>query len=290
LLTEEIKKLLNLLINNFKMIKKVISTVLATGLLLSSVGLSNIVSANVNLMYDVPSDYSLKGHVETMVNEGIMSVYSDGAFKPFEVVERKKAARYIYNALAKKTNLISNNVDTNIQPFPDVPANDFYTKYISEMKRLGIMNGYSNGDFGYNNKLSRGELLAILLKTKQLANSDFIIPDYKSYPSLIQSSHRFSDVETTNTFYNAIYTSLDNNFISANDTFKTNATIVKGETAKLINNILYITLSDAGSITDTNTEIKESPFYKGTKIIVSSDLDLNIFDNRLELTLTADTA
>ena len=34
-----------------------------------------------------------------MVNEGIMTIYSDGSFKPSEDVERKKAARYIYNAL-----------------------------------------------------------------------------------------------------------------------------------------------------------------------------------------------
>jgi hypothetical protein len=69
-----------------------------------------------------------------------MTVYSDGSFKPYEEVLRKRAARYIYNALKKKTSLINSNVDTSVKPFNDVPTNDFYTKYIAEMKRLHIMN------------------------------------------------------------------------------------------------------------------------------------------------------
>ena len=275
------------------MFKKIISTILATWLLISSTGLSQV-SAATNTMYDIPANYSLKSHVEKMVNEWVMTVYTDGSFKPNETVDRKQAARYIYNALAKKTNLIDKSVSWTVSPFPDVPANDFYTKYISEMKRLGIMNWYSNGTFGYSSKLTRWELLAILLKARKLANSDFVIPDYKKYPNLMTTAHRFSDVANTNTFYNVIYTALNNGYISANPTFRTNDTIVKGETAKLVNNILYSTLE--GNTTNvwnntnnnTNTNVS-SQFYTWSKLTAESTLTLDKTNKKLDLTLTANT-
>lgn len=279
------------------MFKKIISSMLIVWLLGSTLS----VSANTNnLMYDVPSDYSLKGHIEQMVNNGVMSVYSDGSFQPFEEVERKKAARFIYNALNKTTDLINENVDTSFAPFPDVPANDFYTKYIIEMKRLGIMNGYSNGQFGYDNKLTRWELLTILFKARKVANNNFQIPDYKNYTGLIKSSHRFGDVSLNNTFFNYIYTALDNNYISENPNFNTNNTIVKGEASKLVNNILYIALTSNDSTdndsdinngwddTNTNTD-NESMFYKGSMLELVWELESDNENNRLTLKVTANT-
>ena len=269
------------------MIKKIISGACLTSVLMTTT-LWQVSANNTNFLYDVPNDW-LRPHIEEMVKEWVMTVYSDGSFKPYEQVLRKKAARYIYNALAKKTDLINANVDVSVKPFNDVPANDFYTKYIAEMKRLHIMNGYGDGNFGYNNKLSRGEELAILLKAKSLADPDFVIPDYRNMPQLIQSEHRFSDVTPDNTFYNVIYTALDNGYIAPNDKFRTNDPISKAETAKLLNNILWKTLAGKDSVKTDEKPKKESPFYLGEKIDLNVDNVELDGSSKIVITVTADT-
>lgn len=280
------------------MFKKFISWVLSVWLIITSI--APWVNANFEqwLLWDVPESHSLYPHIEKLVNNGVLTVYSDGSFKPSETVSREQAARYIYNALYKawKTNLVDKKTTLFSNPFPDVASDDFYAFYIKEMKDLGIMNGYQNGNFWPNNNLSRWEMLAVLENARKKADSTFQVSDYKNFPALIMTNHRFADVNLDNTFFNYIYSAIDNNYIAANNEFRTNDPVSKAELAKLINNILYTPISQA-SVTDNNNEENQDTnndtsnqtglFYKWVKTSLMSDVVIST-GSKIEFTIDTD--
>jgi hypothetical protein len=187
---------------------------------------TSAMAANTGLLHDVSSSNSLYSHIETMVNNGVMTVTQNGAFNPSEQAKRNQVARYLYNALEKQTDLVQNNKVTS-KPFYDVPVNDFYAKYISEVSRLKVMNGYSNGYFGTNNNVTRGEVLAVLFRAKSLMDTQFSVPDYKNKQASVSINHRFNDVDVSNTFYNHIYFALESGIISPNERYRTNDSVTK---------------------------------------------------------------
>jgi len=70
-------------------------------------------------------------------------------------------------------------------PFSDVPVNQWYTKPIIELQKLGIIKGYEDGSFGLNNPVNRAEFLkmAMLAADSSKKDSDFL-----------QTETSFSDV------------------------------------------------------------------------------------------------
>jgi len=46
--------------------------------------------------------------------------------------------------------------------FPDVKKGAYYENAVYEMRQRGIIDGYSNGNFGPNDPVTRGQIVAIL--------------------------------------------------------------------------------------------------------------------------------
>lgn len=177
--------------------------------------------------------------VKDVVNAKLMSLYSDGTFRPAEVMQRQKLARFIDAAL-KYRNPALDGYDEHknySSILTDVSSSDFYFPYIASMNDKGVINGYPDKTFKGTQNVTRGEALAMMIRAYKLIQN-LEIPDYKANPSLLKTTHRFKDVTSSNGFYNTIYFALEKGWIKGLENFRVNDKISKYEIAMLFHRIL----------------------------------------------------
>jgi len=103
---------------------------------------------------DVDVDEWYAPYVEKAYTAGIVIGYSDGTFKPNNLVNRAEAMKIIVNTYAIVNDL---TLTANSLPFTDVVQDAWYTKYISYGYYKGIIGGYSDGTFKPENPVTRAE-------------------------------------------------------------------------------------------------------------------------------------
>lgn len=100
-------------------------------------------------------------YVEVAHSKGIISGYKDNTFKPNGFITRSEAVKIIL--LTAGLN-ISTTYDAK---FSDVVKGAWYESYVNYAAEKGIVNGYTNGKFGPNNKLTRAEAAKIVSLLKK---------------------------------------------------------------------------------------------------------------------------
>lgn len=117
--------------------------------------------------------------VEYLKGAGIIGGYEDGTFKPDNTVNRAEALKII---------LAGSNIEIPASfgesPFPDVPQDAWFAKYIMKAKGIGIVKGNDDGTFAPARSVNKVELLKMLL----IAN-DVDVTNFKN------SEQVFLDVE-----------------------------------------------------------------------------------------------
>lgn len=120
------------------MIKK-ISSVLALTIALQATpyfgDLTSIstVAAATDLAKDVPASYWAKSSIQHMLTKQYMTTYTDGTFKPEQVITRAEAA----GAIARSMQV---NLDVSLSPkFMDVSITHPYYKEICKLVELGVL-------------------------------------------------------------------------------------------------------------------------------------------------------
>ncbi|GKV69218.1 hypothetical protein NCCP2716_17160 [Sporosarcina sp. NCCP-2716] len=114
--------------------------------------------------------------VMQLAARGVISGYEDGTFRPNTDITRGQAAKFLTDILGLDTDNVTN------PNFKDVsPTHRFY-KYIAALSKEGVINGYVDGNYGVNDKLTRGQMAIILgnaykfekqpLKTNQFTDVD----------------------------------------------------------------------------------------------------------------------
>jgi uncharacterized protein YkwD/predicted DNA-binding antitoxin AbrB/MazE fold protein len=91
---------------------------------------------------DVGSDYDYKTAVDTITEQGIVSGYPDGTFKPLNRINRAEFTKIIVGA-----KLGENPTDSATDCFPDVSADQWFASYVCYAKNEGIVSGYPDGMF-----------------------------------------------------------------------------------------------------------------------------------------------
>lgn len=136
-----------------KLLSKALVVVYAVGMF--SPIATNVQAETINVevkgVYaDVPTNSPFGMYVEFLFHQGVISPNKN--FSPDALVTRGQASKMIVKAF----NLTE---DTSGAEFPDVPATDTFYKEIMTLKNKGIVNGYKDGKFYGNNKVTRGALL-----------------------------------------------------------------------------------------------------------------------------------
>ena len=145
-----------------------------------------------------------------------MNGYTDGTFRPDASITRAEASKLL-------ASLLVNKVENEDHLFNDVSVSAWYANAVRQMTGFGLVNGYTDGTFKPNAKITRAEFVAIL---SRFPHTD------------IGTDKSFADVPKTNWAYNAVQTALAQDWISAGTNFRPNAPITRAETVTILNRVL----------------------------------------------------
>lgn len=210
------------------------------------VDVNEIIEVNENGEYDIESDYNNQSLGEDINEDNVyaedkydsvsvrlnkidhvkyLDGKSDGLFYPNEAITRAEAAKIIYMLMDDPgaDDILKENIE-----FSDVNESSEYFQYIKSMVEYGIMNGYSDGTFKPDAKLTRAQFVKILVP--------FIEKDDKSSEIKVY----FSDVPEEYWAFNEISVASLSNVISgySDGTFRPNNYVTRAQTAVIINSML----------------------------------------------------
>ncbi len=110
---------------------------------------------------DVREGNELCDAVRFVKDMGIFNGYADGLFRPDQPINRAEVTKVILKGFNIRVVPASG---TRLN-FTDVDANAWYMPFVRTAKRLGIVQGYPNGEFAPNQTMNRAELLKVFMMT-----------------------------------------------------------------------------------------------------------------------------
>ncbi|MGM9949306.1 MAG: S-layer homology domain-containing protein [Lysinibacillus sp.] len=125
------------------------------------------------LFKDIPADYVYAKEVKFLVDNGYVTGYGDGTFRPNQTLSRAHAAVIISRVLGLNT---ANVKDPG---FKDVTPSHTYYKEIAAVQNAGIISGV-NGAYNPNNNLTRAQMAKIVAKAFELEGVSNI--EFKDVP------------------------------------------------------------------------------------------------------------
>lgn len=138
---------------------------------------------------DVSADKWYNNAVSTLCNMGVIGGYADGTFRPDAPISRAEFAKIAVS-------FTQNNGSAVYNYFTDVKTTDWFAPYVTAAKDGGLIEGYSDGSFKPESKITRAEACAIVNRTlgRKPSKAHMKISGRIDWP----------DVQTTDWFYEAI--------------------------------------------------------------------------------------
>ena len=136
--------------------KKFLSLVLALVMTMSLV----TVSVGAKDFTD-DSEITYKEAVDVISALGVVDGYSDGDFRPDDLLTRGAAAKIICNLILGPTT--ASALAASTAPFKDVPVTNTFAGYITYCSQQGIISGYADGTFRPTGTLSGNAFMKMLL-------------------------------------------------------------------------------------------------------------------------------
>ncbi len=158
--------------------------------------------------------------------------YPDGSFKPSKSLTRAEATVVLANILN-----IQPTEDNYETKFSDVKPQQWFYNYVSALTEKGIINGYPDGTFRPNDKITRAEMVTLVVKALGL-NGEY--------------ASSFSDISNS-WAKDAIAIASAKGWINgySDGTFRPNDSITRAETVVFLNNVIGV---------DVSTTVSESKF------------------------------
>jgi len=103
---------------------------------------------------DVPADYLNSTAIQYLKDNGIISGYPDGTFKPASEINRAEFTKIVMGALY-----------SDLKPadcFPDVKKADWFSSYVCKAKETSVISGYPDGTFKPANNITFSEASKIV--------------------------------------------------------------------------------------------------------------------------------
>ncbi|MDQ0299618.1 competence ComEA-like helix-hairpin-helix protein [Salibacterium salarium] len=134
---------------------------------------------------DVSDDFWAGGEIEYLAEEGIISGYDDGTFKPNEPVKRSQAASMIVEAFDLQTE------DRPAADFTDIDQDYFAYDVAATVQDENIIGG-NDGRFMPNDALTRGQMAAVLNRASSDITND---GEHISFGDMSQGDSFYGDVQ-----------------------------------------------------------------------------------------------
>ncbi|TKI71464.1 hypothetical protein FC756_05525 [Lysinibacillus mangiferihumi] len=121
---------------------------------------------------DVANHWS-KEAVNNLGSRMIINGVREGIFAPNQDITRAQFAAIIVRALGLKT-------DDRTSHYEDVTTDAWYASYINAASEYKLIQGYSNGNFGPNDKITRQQAITILARALLLTDVDTTISEQEA--------------------------------------------------------------------------------------------------------------
>ncbi len=108
---------------------------------------------------DVPKTNPHFAAIDYLSSQGVLTGYSDGKFKPDQLVNRAEALKIIFVGIKTK-------IDATLKTsglFTDVKGNEWFAKYLAYAKSKGIISGNPDGTYAPARTVERAEFVKMLL-------------------------------------------------------------------------------------------------------------------------------
>ncbi|OGC07149.1 hypothetical protein A2230_06410 [candidate division WOR-1 bacterium RIFOXYA2_FULL_36_21] len=112
---------------------------------------------------DVPQSYWAKRPIEGSSTVGLVEGYPDGTFKPERTLSRAELATLLVRASGTE---VTERPRSKV--FKDVDPSHWAAPYIKEAIAMGLVQGYPDGNFRPNNKISKAEAITVLARYDRL--------------------------------------------------------------------------------------------------------------------------
>ncbi|WP_239004736.1 amidase family protein [Paenibacillus tepidiphilus] len=157
-----------------------------------------------------------KASIDALIAKGLLTGYTDGTFRPDSGLTRAEAIKVITTYLG---------LEGRVSSFTDVAATHWANAYIGAAAGSGLMNGYGDGTFRPDEKISRGELAALIARAFKLTGT---------------GNTSFQDVSGNAWSYQYIDALASNKIITgyADQTFKPAASTTRAEFATMMARLL----------------------------------------------------
>ena len=178
-----------------------------------------------------------KDEISIAYNNGWITGYPDGTFKPNGNLTRAEAATIFYRLLLDQT------MTKNVQ-FSDVPAGKWYETAVKTLASKGVITGYTDGTFKPTKSVTRAEFCAMASR----------------FFSLKEGSVKFTDVPTTFWGYKYIASVVARGYLDdVEGAYEPNGAITRAEVVSIVNRMLsrsadsaYLAKGDEGLKTFTD--------------------------------------
>ena len=159
-----------------------------------------------NNFSDVSADKWYNNAVSTLSRMGVIGGYADGTFRPDAPISRAEFAKIAVS-------FTQNNGSAVYNYFTDVKTTDWFAPYVTAAKDAGLIEGYSDGSFKPESKITRAEACAIVNRTlgRKPSKAHMKISDRIDWP----------DVQTTDWFYEAIMEATNSHTCTMGDRVET---------------------------------------------------------------------
>lgn len=125
--------------------------------------------ASAAFFQDTQSNWA-KSAIQTLSDQGILTGYPDGTFRPEGLVTRAEFSAMLVKALGLNMNA------SGSQTFSDVPTTNWAYPSIETVRTTGLVSGYPNGLFMPSRSISRAEAMAVLANAARIPmSSDAVI-------------------------------------------------------------------------------------------------------------------
>ena len=110
--------------------------------------------------FDTPASHPYFNAIEWAKNKGVVEGYSDGLFRPEQMVNRAEFTKILSQSISP------HGYDTYThQCFPDVLEGDWFEPYVCNFKNFGYINGYPDGTFRPADTINFAEAAKIIVNT-----------------------------------------------------------------------------------------------------------------------------
>ncbi|MCR4403623.1 MAG: S-layer homology domain-containing protein [Firmicutes bacterium] len=208
--------------------------------------------------------------IVSLVDEGIISGYPDGTFKPENPVTRAEFSKMVARAFAIRP--------TGEPRFDDIK--DSWAKaYVTALAEAGIVSGYPDGTFKPERHITRAEMVAMLVRVAKLA---------EKMDSLEEPEPSFTDVTPDHWAFRAVETAhaLGILPIHFGVVFEPDAATTRAETAWMVKSLvdLKITEGKLASVDTREGTIKVTT-PGNTEQVITCGLDTRIYRNTVATSL-----